>query len=118
MKAKFSQGGLTDAEWDEMFADLPVSRTQFEEETFEYGKGGIPSSSKVKIYSKIASRGHHNIEIRDSDNGDLLKEFITTNTDAVDRIKNPNWDWKEDDDYYSEEDAREALIDEAYRYDD
>ena len=40
MKAKFEKGGMTDDDWDEMFAHLPVARTQFEDETFEFGKGG------------------------------------------------------------------------------
>jgi len=40
MKAKFEKGGMTSDDWDEMFENLPVLRTQFEEETFEFEDGG------------------------------------------------------------------------------
>ena len=41
MKAKFKKGGMTSDDWNELFSNLPVIRTQFEEDDYEFEDGGF-----------------------------------------------------------------------------
>jgi hypothetical protein len=41
MKAKFKKGGMTSDDWNDLFSNLTIVRTQFEEEDFEFSDGGF-----------------------------------------------------------------------------